>query len=174
MLHDLFYVEISVWEKVIRTVAVYGVLLVLLRLAGKRQLGQFNTFDLVVLLLLSNVVQNAIIGPDNSLLGGVIGAVVLIGANTALVALGYRWPGILGRSKQLVEDGRLDRKALRRELITEPELESALRREGIDGIAATETVVLESDGALTPTKRPEPTLADVLERLDRIEQKLAS
>jgi uncharacterized membrane protein YcaP (DUF421 family) len=172
MLHDLLHVEIPVWEKVIRTVAVYGVLLVLLRLAGKRQLGQFNTFDLVVLLLLSNVVQNAIIGPDDSLLGGVIGAVVLIGANAGLVALGYRRPAILGRATRLVEGGRVDRSALRRELITEPELESALRREGIDGIAATETVVLEPDGALTPTRKPEPTLADVLARLDRIEARL--
>lgn len=173
MLNDLFHVDISVWEKAIRTVAVYGALLILLRLAGKRQLGQFNTFDLVVLLLLSNVVQNAIIGPDNSLLGGLIGAVVLIGANTALVALGYRWPRILGRSIRLVEGGKLDRRALKRELITEPELESALRREGIDGVAATETVILEPDGALTPTKKAEPTLADVLERLDRIERRLA-
>src|SRR5688572_31528909 len=93
MLHDLFHLDISVWEKAIRTVAVYGALLVLLRLAGKRQLGQFNTFDLVVLLLLSNVVHNAVIGPDDSLLGGLIGAAVLLGANFTFVLLGVRFPG---------------------------------------------------------------------------------
>src|SRR5947209_20581129 len=83
--HDLWHVQIPVLEKIIRTVAVYGGLAVLLRLAGKRDLAQLNTFDLVVVLLLSNVVQNAIIGNDNSLVGGLIGAAVLVLVNAAVV-----------------------------------------------------------------------------------------
>ena len=82
---DLTHLDISVLDKIIRTVVVYWTLIVLLRLAGKRDLAQLNSFDLIVMLLLSNVVQNAIIGPDNSLLGGLIGAAVLIAANAFLV-----------------------------------------------------------------------------------------
>ena len=82
---DLTHLDISVLDKIIRTVVVYWALIVLLRLAGKRDLAQLNSFDLIVMLLLSNVVQNAIIGPDNSLLGGLIGATVLIAANAFLV-----------------------------------------------------------------------------------------
>src|SRR5690349_19761348 len=90
MWDNLMHLDLSVTEKVIRTVAVYLVLAVLIRLAGKRDLAQLNAFDLVVVLLLSNVVQNAIIGPDNSLLGGVIGAIVLIGFNAGVVRLARR------------------------------------------------------------------------------------
>ena len=82
---DLTHLDISVLDKIIRTVVVYLALIVLLRLAGKRDLAQLNSFDLIVVLLLSNVVQNAVIGPDNSLLGGLIGAAVLIAANAFLV-----------------------------------------------------------------------------------------
>ena len=82
---DLTHLDVSVLDKIIRTVVVYWALIVLLRLAGKRDLAQLNSFDLIVMLLLSNVVQNAIIGPDNSLLGGLIGATVLIAANAFLV-----------------------------------------------------------------------------------------
>src|SRR5437763_7052349 len=85
MSHDLFSVGIPLAEKVIRTVGVYLAIAVLLRLAGKRDLAQLNTFDLVVMLLLSNVVQNAIIGPDNSLVGGVIGAAILVAVNAVVV-----------------------------------------------------------------------------------------
>jgi uncharacterized membrane protein YcaP (DUF421 family) len=79
--HDLTYLDVPLLEKVLRTVLVYGGLVILLRVAGKRVLSQLNTFDLVVVLLLSNVVQNAVIGPDNSVVGGLIGAVVLVGVN---------------------------------------------------------------------------------------------
>src|SRR6476469_11111291 len=84
---DLTHRDTSVRDKIIRTVVVYAALIVLLRLAGKRDLAQLNSFDLIVVLLLSNVVQNAVIGPDNSLLGGLIGAAVLIAANAFLVRI---------------------------------------------------------------------------------------
>ena len=92
MLHDLVHLGISPLEKAIRTAGVYVVLLVLLHLAGKRQLAQLNSFDLVVLLLLSNVVQNAVIGNDNSLLGGLLGALLLLAFNFALVRFAFMSP----------------------------------------------------------------------------------
>src|SRR3978361_1012423 len=85
MWNHLLTLEVSAPEKIVRTVAVYLALALLLRLAGKRDLAQLNSFDLIVVLLLSNVVQNAVIGPDNSLLGGLIGAATLVAANAFLV-----------------------------------------------------------------------------------------
>src|SRR3954447_10042445 len=131
MSHELLHMGIPVWEKAFRTIAVYLALLILLRLGGKRQMAQMNTFDLIVLLLLSNVVQNAVIGSDNSLVGGLVGAAVLVGANYALVratflhALASRL--LQGTPTPLVRDGQVDDRALRRELITRAELEAALR-----------------------------------------------
>src|SRR5215469_16333411 len=89
---DMFTIQVPVLEKVLRTVLVYAGLALLLRLAGKRELAQLNTFDLVVVLLLSNVVQNSIIGNDNSLLGGLLGAAVLVGVNALWVRLINRTP----------------------------------------------------------------------------------
>jgi uncharacterized membrane protein YcaP (DUF421 family) len=152
-------------------------LLVLVHLAGKRELAQLTSFDLIVLLLLANVVQNAVIGNDNSLLGGLFGAAVLVAGNYLLVRFAFFHPRfgrtLQGRSTTLVEDGRVDHRALRRELISRPQLAAALRREGLDGLDEAEHVVLDPEGTLTPTKKPEPTLEDVLERLDRIERKLS-
>ena len=109
---------ISPGEKALRTVAVYGALLVLLHLAGKRQLAQLNSFDLVVLLLLSNVVQNAVIGNDNSLAGGLLGAVILLAVNVVVVRGAFMSPrfgkAIQGGATTLYADGRLDERALRR------------------------------------------------------------
>jgi uncharacterized membrane protein YcaP (DUF421 family) len=174
VLHDLLHLDVSVWEKVVRTVVVYGALLVLLRVAGKRALAQLTAFDLVVLLLLSNVVQNAIIGPDNSLLGGLIGAAVLLLANTALVRLSARWSGLQGRERVLVHDGVVDDKALMRELITKPELDVALRRQGYDGIDGVVNAKLEPEGVLVAEPREDPVLARIEQRLARIESRLGA
>jgi len=174
--HDLFHLGVSAGEKVIRTVLVYLVVLGLLRLFGKRQLAQLNALDLVVLLLLSNVVQNAIIGPDNSLLGGVLGAATLVVCNWVLIRLTYNHDRVMflvqGKSTQLVDDGQLDEHALKRELITRGELDAALRREGVDGIGATETVTIEPEGTITPVTKPEPGIPEVLERIDELERRL--
>jgi uncharacterized membrane protein YcaP (DUF421 family) len=167
---------ISPWEKALRTVAVYLALLVLLRLGGKRQLAQMNTFDLIVVLLLSNVVQNAVIGTDDSLSGGLLGAAVLIAANylvvrsTFLHAVTTRI--LQGSPTRLVENGQVDDQALRRELITRAELNAALRRQGIDGLDGVEEVVIEPEGSLSATPKPQPSLQDVLDALQRIEAKL--
>jgi uncharacterized membrane protein YcaP (DUF421 family) len=168
---------ISPWEKALRTIAVYLALLILLRLGGKRQLAQMNTFDLIVLLLLSNVVQNAVIGTDDSLAGGLLGAAVLVAANNLIVRatfLHVLTTRILqGSPTQLVENGQVDDRALRREAITRAELDAALRRQGMDGLDGVEQVVIEPEGSISATQKPQPSLQDVLDALQRIEDRLA-
>jgi uncharacterized membrane protein YcaP (DUF421 family) len=173
--HDLVHMGISLGEKAVRTVAVYGGLLLLLHLAGKRQLAQLNSFDLVVLLLLSNVVQNAVIGNDNSLSGGLLGAVILIAVNVLVVRGAFMSPrfgkALQGGATTLYSAGRLDRGALRREAITEEELVAGLRRQGLE-LADVERVALEPEGALNATPKPRPGIEDVLRKLDEIEARL--
>jgi uncharacterized membrane protein YcaP (DUF421 family) len=156
---DLMTPGISVTEKLIRTVLVYLFLIIGLRLAGKRELSQINPFDLVVLLLLSNTVQNAIIGNDNSLIGGVIGAGALLILNGLVVRGLYHYgklDAIEGKPDLLVRKGRLMRHHLERELITVSELEAAARRQGIGSLAHVQECRLETGGsfsfvAKTPT-----------------------
>ena len=171
------WIDVSWWEKVVRTLVVYAGLVVLLRLLGKRTLAQLNSLDLVVILLLSNVVQNAIIGPDDSLLGGLLGAAVLLTFNYLLIRFGFPHPAVQrllqGSRLRLVRGGQPDRAALRREQISEEQLDGALRREGVEGgIAGANEVWLEPDGALTPVVEDDRT-AEILRRLERIEQRLA-
>jgi len=177
---DMFVPGVPVLEKALRTVAVYLFLLLGLRLAGKRELGQLNPFDLVVLLVLSNTVQNAIIGNDNSLVGGLLGAALLLSLNYGVVRFLYRHPAldrlIEGDSTVLVRDGRVIEHRLERELITRSELEAAARRQGIERLHDVKMCRLETGGALTFVQR-EPTADDsrhdrLVERLNAIEAKL--
>ena len=152
MIPDLLTPGISVPDKLVRTFVVYVFLLVGLRLAGKRELSQINPFDLVVLLLLSNTVQNAIIGNDNSLIGGLIGAATLLLMNAVLVRVLYRYKQldkIEGRPDTLIRNGRILRHHLERELITVAELSAAARRQGIHSLAHVQECRLETGGALT-------------------------
>ena len=175
MVHHLLHLGISPAEKAIRTVAVYLGILVLLHLSGKRQLAQLNSFDLVVLLLLSNVVQNAIIGDDLSLTGGLLGAAILVAGNYLVVRFVTTHPAfanIQGKPTPLVEDAQVVDSALRKELITPNELDTALRRLGVgDGLAGVDRVVLEPEGTLTPYPRG-PGLEDLLTKLEEIERLL--
>lgn len=156
--HDLIDMGVPVADKVIRTVAVYAGLLALLRLAGKRDLAQLNSFDLVVLLLLSNVVQNAIIGPDNSLSGGLLGAVVLIARNAVMVRLVQRSDLLkrilVGTETTLVRDGEVDRPALRRLALREADVVGAIRRQGASSLDEVEEATLTPAGAITVGLRP--------------------
>jgi uncharacterized membrane protein YcaP (DUF421 family) len=175
--HHLLHLGISPWEKALRTIAVYLALLLLLRVGGKRQLAQMNTFDLIVLLLLSNVVQNAVIGTDDSLVGGLLGAAVLVGANYLIVRATFLHSLVSrllqGSPTPLVQAGQVDERALRRELITRAELEAVLRRQGMDGLDGVEEVVIEPEGSISATAKPQPSLQDVLDALERIERRLA-
>jgi len=175
MWHDLVHLGISPGEKAVRTVAVYAGLLVLLHLAGKRQLAQLNSFDLVVLLLLSNVVQNAVIGNDNSLAGGLLGAVILLAVNVVLVRGAFMSPrfgkALQGGATTLYEHGRVDEGALRRMAITREELVAGLRRQGLE-LDEVERVALEPEGALNATPKPRPGIEDVLRKLAELERRL--
>ena len=180
--YDLVHPGVPVIEKVIRTVIVYAFLLIGLRLAGKRELTQLNPFDLVVLLLLSNTVQNAIIGEDNSLVGGILGAATLLVLNGVLVRTLFHWgklDTIEGKPDLLIRDGRVLRHHLERELITLAELEAAARRQGLESLAHVKHCRLETGGALTfipkhPTEdeRRHHDLMLHLERLEGVQRSL--
>lgn len=177
---DLFSPGVPFLEKVIRTIIVYVFLLVGLRLAGKRELGQLNPFDLVVLLVLSNTVQNAIIGNDNSLAGGLVGAAVLLALNYGVVRFLFLHPRLdrmaEGRAVILVEDGKVRDDQLKRELVTRRELASAARRQGVTDMTQVECARLEVGGALTfEMKHPsseEQWHTEVGVRMDRLEGKI--
>ena len=175
--YDMLQPGVPVAEKIIRTIIVYAFLLIGLRLAGKRELTQLNPFDLVVLLLLSNTVQNAIIGNDNSLLGGILGAATLLVLNGILVRVLFHYgelDKIEGKPDVLVRNGRVLRRHLERELITLAELESAARRQGIESLAHVKECRLETGGALTfiakhPTDE-EQRHHDLVLHLERLEE----
>ena len=139
-------------EKIVRSLLVFAFLVLALRLAGKRELAQLNVMDLAVLLLVSNALQNAMIGNDNSLLGGIIGASTLFAANYGFVRLTYRSARarrvLEGTPRTLLEDGRPDTAALRKEAITERELHSIARERGFSRLEDVALIVLETDGRL--------------------------
>jgi uncharacterized membrane protein YcaP (DUF421 family) len=143
---------ISILEKIIRPLIVYLFLIMALRIAGKREIAQLSTFDFVVLLLLSNTVQNAVIGNDNSVSGGIIGALTLLVANHAVVKFFYRHPRLEakfeGRREFLIYRGKMNRVLMSKELITETELAEAAHKQGIGSLAEVESAEIEADGGL--------------------------
>jgi uncharacterized membrane protein YcaP (DUF421 family) len=183
MWHSLFVPQIPVLEKILRTVLVYATILILFRVVGKRDLAAFNTFDFVVIFLLSNVVQNAIIGSDNSLLGGVIGAVTLVAVNSIvnrLLAGSDRAARIVeGTATTIIEDGRFLVHALRRLSLRPEEVEHAIRMQNGDGVSEVAEGRMEPTGQLIVTLKPEDQsaskgdIAHLNARLDAIEAALA-
>jgi uncharacterized membrane protein YcaP (DUF421 family) len=172
---DMFILGVPLAEKIVRPVIVYIFLVAALRLAGKRELAQLNPFDLVVLLTLSNTVQNAIIGEDNSVLGGVIGAGTLLLLDYLLVRTLYSHPRLFqfveGKPDVLFEDGKIKRNRLKKELITLEELTSAAHRQGFASLHQVEKVVLETGGTLTFIgKDPAPDELRHRELVHQIEQ----
>jgi len=148
--HDLLVPGTSLLEKIVRPILVYLFLVVGLRLAGKRELAQLNPFDLVVLLTLSNTVQNAIIGEDNSVLGGIIGAATLLLINYLVIMLAFRSRRfseiVEGGPDILMEHGRLNQSRLAAEKITREELEAAARKQGFPNLDAVDTAILYPGG----------------------------
>jgi uncharacterized membrane protein YcaP (DUF421 family) len=177
---DILTPGVPLIDKAIRTFLVYVFLLIGLRLAGKRELGQLNPFDLVVLLVLSNTVQNAIIGNDNSVAGGLFSATVLLLLNYCVVRFLFLHPRLdriaEGREVILIKNGKLIERQLRRELITRSELVSAARKQGIDDLNTVDCARLEVGGTLTfAVKHPtgEEGWHDVItQRMDRLEGKI--
>ncbi len=177
---QMWTLKAPVVEKVMRPMLVYVALIVLLRVFGKRELAQLNPFDLVVLLSVSNTVQNAIIGDDNSLTGGLIGAVSLFGINYVVVRFLFKHRRLdqifEGSPTTLINDGRVDERALAKELLSRSELITVARRQGFDTLAEIETCVLEPGGVFFIKGREPSTdsqrLQTLLTRLDQIDQKL--
>ena len=172
---DMFILTLPVLEKVLRSVVVYIFLVIGLRLAGKRELAQLNPFDLVVLLTLSNTVQNAIIGEDNSVTGGLIGAATLLFVNYLVVRFLYSHEKlervVEGEPQVLLENGKVKRNKLSKELITLPELEAAAHRQGFPSLEEVERAVLEPGGTISFTgKQPAPEEKRHQELLTRLDQ----
>jgi uncharacterized membrane protein YcaP (DUF421 family) len=182
MWHAMFAEEIPFWEKVVRTAVVYALIAVLLRATGKRALSGLNSLDVVVMVLLSNVVQNAIIGPDNSVTGAAIGAVVLVALNALINRAAVRSDRVArifdGTDTTVIDRGRLDDRAVRRLGLRRHDLDHAVRLQNGDDLAQVESGVFDPSGQLILTLRASEQGAtkrdvdDLAQRLARIEQLL--
>ena len=179
---DMFVMGLPFLEKILRPVFVYAFLVVSLRLFGKRELVQLNPFDLVVLLTLSNTVQNAIIGEDNSVLWGIVGAISLLVTNYLVVRFlyGHRKLDQLveGKPEPLIENGKVLAHRLKGDFITMPQLEAAARKQGFDSLSEVDKCVLEPGGTLTFVGK-KPGTEDVrhkelLDRLDLLTKEITA
>ena len=168
-------------EKIIRPILVYAALVFLLRLFGKRELGQLNPFDLVVLLSLSNTVQNAIIGDDNSVSGGIVGAIALLGINYTMAWFKYRsrWfeSFIEGKPRTLIENSKIDEDAVKKELLTKEDLDTIAHKQGLDSAKDIEKCVIDPNGSFlvegnTPTS-DENFRTEVLQKLEDLTRQIS-
>jgi uncharacterized membrane protein YcaP (DUF421 family) len=181
-LHDMFWLGVPVLEKIMRPIVIYLFLILSLRLAGKRELAQLNPFDLVVLLTISNTVQNAIIGEDNSVTGGLIGAATLLVLNHVVVRYLYGHEKlerlVEGDEDVLIEDGEIHTDRMRRELITEGELLSAARKQGFARLADVDRATIEPGGTIVFLGRKAPVEPrrddELLRKLDEVRAELAA
>jgi uncharacterized membrane protein YcaP (DUF421 family) len=182
ILDHMFQLPLPILEKLVRPVIVYLVLVLLLRLFGKRELAQLNPFDLVVLLSLSNTVQNSIIGDDNSVTGGVIGAFSLLAINYLVVRVLFRSPRLThvleGRASVLVLNGQIDKKALERESLTREELLDVIHRQGFEDFHQVQRCELEPNGTFY-VEAFDPTAADkrhveLMARIDGLSREVAA
>jgi uncharacterized membrane protein YcaP (DUF421 family) len=179
---DMFVLGIPTAEKILRPIVVYVFLVIGLRLAGKRELAQLNPFDLIVLLMLSNTVQNAIIGNDNSVTGGLIGATTLLFLNHFVVKYLYNHEGldrlIEGDPDVLIDAGQIRRDRLKKELMTVAELEVAAHKQGFASLDDIDRAVLDPGGNVAFfAKRPTPDISrheEILARLDAMSSQLAA
>ena len=150
MIQNMFHLPLPVLEKILRPMIVYLFLVVFLRMFWKRELAQLNPFDLVVLLSLSNTVQNAMIGDDNSVSGGVIGALSLLTINWVLTRMLFQSPKLStileGTETVLIRHGVVDWEATKKEALTELELRSVLHKQGFNSFDEVEKCVLEPNG----------------------------
>jgi uncharacterized membrane protein YcaP (DUF421 family) len=182
ILDHMFQMPLPFLEKLVRPVIVYLVLVLLLRLFGKRELAQLNPFDLVVLLSLSNTVQNSIIGDDNSVTGGVIGAFSLLAINWLVVRVLFRSPRLThvleGRATVLVLNGQIDKKALERESLTKEELLDVIHRQGFEDFHQVHRCELEPNGTFY-VEAFDPSAADkrhveLMNRIDGLTREVAA
>jgi uncharacterized membrane protein YcaP (DUF421 family) len=179
---DMFVLSLPIVEKIVRPIIVYIFLIVGLRLAGRRELAQLNPFDLVVLLTISNTVQNAIIGEDNSITGGIIGAATLLIVNYGVVKFLYSHENvdrlIEGDQCVLIENGVLNADRLKLELITRSELETAAHKQGFGSLDEIDRAVLDPGGGMSfSAKKPGPDTSrheEIMARLDELSAQLSA
>jgi uncharacterized membrane protein YcaP (DUF421 family) len=180
MWKDMFVLGLPILEKILRPVFVYAFLVIGLRVAGKRELVQLNPFDLVVLLTLSNTVQNAIIGDDNSVSGGILGATSLLLVNYLVVRFLYDHRKldqlVEGRPDVLIQAGKVYTRRLKKELITMPQLEAAARKQGFGTLSDVQECVLEPGGTLSfLAKKPpadEVRHQELMQRLEKLSEEI--
>jgi uncharacterized membrane protein YcaP (DUF421 family) len=153
MWHNLVSIGSSWQERAVRAIVVYVFLLVLFRMFGRRELGQLTGFDIIVLLTISNILQNSMIGNDNSVTGGMIGAAVLLAANLTLAYVVFRSRRaerlVEGVPKILIHDGTLQEALIKSELLTEQDLLSAVHREGLESFADVHLAIAEPNGMIS-------------------------
>jgi uncharacterized membrane protein YcaP (DUF421 family) len=180
MWHDMFVLSTPILEKILRPIIVYGFLIVGLRLSGKRELAQLNPFDLVVLLTLSNTVQNAIIGEDNTVVGGLVGAATLLLVNYLVIRFLFAHERVdrfvEGDPDVLIDRGRILENHLKKELLTRQELETAAHRQGFSSLQEIDRAVIEPGGGIFFSGK-KPTLdqlqqSELIQRLDAIASQL--
>lgn len=152
--------EVSIGEKILRSLIIYVFLLIMFRLLGKRQVGQLTSFDLIVLLILSNVLQNAMIGPDNSVTGGLIGATTVLTVNWLVSRIAFLNRGfekaIEGVPTLLVHDGQIIEANMKKERLSREDLLSNLRSQGVFDLGEVRACVLETSGKLSVLRRESP------------------
>jgi len=150
VIDSMFHLHLPLLEKILRPIIVYLCLILFLRIFGKRELAQLNPFDLVVLLCLSNTVQNSIIGDDNTVSGGIVGVFSLLSINYLLTRVLFRLPKlnkiIEGKETVLIRNSRVDQEALKREALTELDLKTVLHKQGLRDYSEVERCVLEASG----------------------------
>lgn len=183
-MHDiwihLFVPTLPILEKIIRPIIIYFFLVLVFRLSGKRELVQLNPFDLVVLLTISNTVQNAIIGDDNSLAGGMIGATSLVLTNYLVVRFLYDHSKldqlVEGSPDVLIQGGKIRKQNLKRELITVAQLEAAARKQGFASLSEVDQCILEPGGTLSFIgKKPdveEKRHRELLHKIDQLSEEI--
>lgn len=172
--------KVTFLEKIIRPLLVYFMMILLLRIFGKRELAQLNPIDFVLLLLISEAVQNAIIGDDTSLSGGIIGVVTLLAVNYSMAQLKFRVPQVEkifeGNPKVLIENGEVKKSALIRELITDDDLEVIAHEEGLDDSKQIERLILDPNGTFLVKAKDDIKDArfkkEVLEKIDKLTEQL--
>lgn len=150
---DVLIPTVPLWEIVVRTVVVYLALLVMLRIAGKRELGQMSVADLIVILVIANAVQNAMNAGDNSLTVGLVAAATLVAMNVLLSRVGRRIPFLshlfVDEPTLLMQDGELLKKNMEHEHVEEEEIEMAAREHGIGDLSEVSEAILEPDGSIS-------------------------
>jgi uncharacterized membrane protein YcaP (DUF421 family) len=157
---NLLKLSVPWWELIIRSIVIYAVFFVGLRIFGKRELGQFTTFDLVLVLLVANALQPAITGPDNSVTGGVIIIIVLLLINRGVAMLRSYWPWfdrVIEPSPTIVvQDGKMVKKAMQKEGLSDNDVEMAVREHGVSKIEDVKLACLEEDGSISVVTKDAP------------------